>query len=96
VMIEAMACGTPTIAFRSGAVPEVLEEGVTGYVVDGVEGAVDAISHLDAIDRRGCRAAFDTRFTSSRMAREYVAVYERLISQGVGRQTRTPALLRHG
>ena len=96
VMIEAMACGTPTIAFRRGAVPEVLEEGVTGYIVDGVDGAVDAISRLDAIDRRRCRAAFDARFTSLRMAREYVAVYERLISQGVGRQARAPALLRHG
>jgi glycosyltransferase involved in cell wall biosynthesis len=80
VMIEAMACGTPTVAFRNGAVPEVLEVGVTGYMVDGVDAAVEALTRLDAIDRRQCRSAFDARFTSARMARDYVGVYEALLT----------------
>jgi glycosyltransferase involved in cell wall biosynthesis len=81
VMIEAMACGTPTIAFGSGAVPEVLEDGVTGYIVDGVDAAVSAVSRLDAIDRRQCRVAFEARFTSTRMARDYLDVYDALLAR---------------
>jgi len=80
VMIEAMACGTPTIAFGCGAVPEVIEDGVSGYIVDGVDAAVAALSRLDAIDRRRCRRAFEARFTSVRMAREYLSVYDALLS----------------
>jgi glycosyltransferase involved in cell wall biosynthesis len=80
VMIEAMACGTPTVAFRSGAVVEVIDDGVSGYIVDDVEAAVDALARIDAIDRRRCRAAFEERFTSVRMARDYLRVYERLLA----------------
>jgi glycosyltransferase involved in cell wall biosynthesis len=96
VMIEAMACGTPTVAFRRGAVPEVLEEGVTGFIVEGVDAAVDAISRLDAIDRRRCRGVFEARFTSMRMARDYLDVYGRLTMSRNRPEGMAPALSRHG
>ena len=78
VMIEAMACGTPVIAFRSGSVPEVIEEGVSGFVVDSIEEAVAAVSRLFELDRHGVRKAFDTRFTVERMARDYLKLYSGL------------------
>jgi glycosyltransferase involved in cell wall biosynthesis len=81
VMIEAMACGTPVIAYRSGSVPEVITDGVSGFIVDDIDGAVAAVERLDEIDRAGCRAAFEDRFTVERMARDYLQVYERLIGQ---------------
>ena len=77
VMIEAMACGTPVIAFRHGSVPEVLDEGETGFVVSTIEEAVEAVGRLDEISRPGCRAAFERRFTAQRMAEEYVQIYRR-------------------
>jgi len=80
VMIEAMACGTPVIAFPAGSVPEVLEDGVTGFIVDGVDDAVAAIGRTAAFDRRRCRAEFERRFTAERMAHDYVDVYEELIA----------------
>jgi glycosyltransferase involved in cell wall biosynthesis len=79
VMIEAMACGTPVIAWNCGSVPEVIEPGVTGYVVDGEDAAVEAVALARTLDRRGVRAAFDRRFSAARMARGYVEVYERLL-----------------
>jgi len=79
VMIEAMACGTPVLAFRNGSVGEVIDEGVTGYVVDSVEEAIGKVGRLLALDRRRIRRRFDERFTAARMARDYVSVYERLI-----------------
>lgn len=79
VMIEAMACGTPVIAFRHGSVPEVMVEGVTGFVVDDVEGAVDAVRATDQLDRRECRRVFSERFSVERMASDYLAVYRKLI-----------------
>ena len=94
VMIEAMACGTPTIAFRRGAVPEVLADGVTGYMVDDIEAAVEAVARLDAIDRRQCRSAFEGRFTSERMARDYMAVYEALLARHGMRDERVRDLSR--
>ncbi|HSL20202.1 MAG TPA: glycosyltransferase family 4 protein [Vicinamibacterales bacterium] len=78
VMIEAMACGTPVIAFRGGSVDEVLEEGVSGFVVESVEEAVDAVARIDALDRRVCRDSFERRFTAARMAADYVDLYQRL------------------
>src|SRR4051795_3177194 len=78
VMIEAMACGTPVIAFRSGSVPEVIDHGITGFVVDGEEEAVKAIQLLDQLDRSQVRARFEQRFTARRMAGEYVYHYEKL------------------
>ena len=78
VMIEAMACGTPVIAFKCGSVPEVVDEGLTGMVVESVDQAVEAIRCLDSIDRRMVRARFEERFTAGRMARDYVKLYQSL------------------
>jgi glycosyltransferase involved in cell wall biosynthesis len=77
-MIEAMACGTPVIAFRRGAVPEVLEHGLTGFIVDSVEEAVAAVGWLGQLDRHAIRRRFEQRFTAERMARDYVALYQQL------------------
>ena len=79
VMIEAMACGTPVIAYRHGSVPEVIDEGVTGFVVDSEEEAVRAVGRLGEIDRRQVRACFERRFTARRMAGGYLALYEDLV-----------------
>lgn len=78
VMIEAMACGTPVISYRSGSVPEVLEHGVTGYVVDDQQEAIAAAREIGRIDRRRCREAFERRFTARTMAGRYLDVYRRL------------------
>jgi glycosyltransferase involved in cell wall biosynthesis len=81
VMIEAMACGTPTIAYRGGSVEEVIDDGVTGFVVESLDEAVDAaVEKLPSIDRRKVRQVFEERFSVSRMASDYVQVYQRLIS----------------
>ena len=79
VMIEAMACGTPVIAFRGGSVEEIIEDGVTGFIVSDIEEAVKAVSSLDAIDRSVCRARFEQRFSVSRMCRDYVSTYRRVL-----------------
>lgn len=80
VMIEAIACGTPVIAYRAGSVPEVIHQGVSGFIVDGQEEAVQAVKNLARIDRHVVRARFEERFTSDRMARAYVGHYEQLAS----------------
>ena len=80
VMIEAMACGTPVIAFRSGWVPVVVEDGVTGFIVENEEQAVGAVNRLDELDRRKIRARFEQRFSASRMAREYEDQYRKLVA----------------
>jgi glycosyltransferase involved in cell wall biosynthesis len=80
VMIEAMACGTPVIAFRNGSVPEVLDQGVTGFIVDDVAGAVRAGRRLGELSRQRCRQVFEQRFGVAGMARGYVAAYERLLT----------------
>jgi len=82
VMIEALACGTPVVAWRNGSVPEVLEEGVTGFVVDSIEEAARAVAKIPSLDRRACRRAFNARFDAARMARDYVHVYRRLVESG--------------
>ena len=81
VMIEAMARGTPVIAYRGGAVPEVIEEGHTGFIVEGLEDAVEAVRRVPELSRKRCREIFDQRFTAARMAHDYVKVYERLIQR---------------
>ena len=78
VMIESMACGTPVVAFRCGAVPEVLEDGVSGFIVDDMDGAIAAARKVGELSREGVRQAFQKRFTSRRMAEEYVDVYREL------------------
>jgi glycosyltransferase involved in cell wall biosynthesis len=84
VMIEAMACGTPVVAFNRGSVPEVIEDGVSGFIVEDETGAVAAIERLDTLPRTRVRREFETRFTARRMAEDYLAVYRGL---GVGRST---------
>jgi glycosyltransferase involved in cell wall biosynthesis len=78
-MIEALACGTPVIAYRGGSVPEIVEQAVTGFVVNDTDEAVDALKRIDAVSRRRCREEFERRFTSARMASDYVKVYENLV-----------------
>ena len=80
VIVEAMACGTPVIAFRRGAIPEIVEDGVNGSVVDDVDGAVEAVHALGEIDRRTCRRVFEARFSVQRMTDDYLAVYESLLA----------------
>ncbi len=77
-MIESMACGTPTIAFRCGSVPEIIDDGVTGFIVNSEEEAVKALKCVAALNRAKCRATFDRRFTSCRMAKNYLTIYESL------------------
>src|SRR5262249_34065704 len=81
VLIEAMACGTPVIAFNRGSVPEIVEDGLTGFVVEGKEEAVAATDRLSRLSRRAIRQRFEERFTTRRMAHEYLAVYRGLIDQ---------------
>jgi glycosyltransferase involved in cell wall biosynthesis len=78
VMIEALACGTPVVAYRHGSVPEVIENGVNGFVVEDRESAVAAVRRIGEISRESCRRIFEERFSAARMARDYVRVYERL------------------
>jgi glycosyltransferase involved in cell wall biosynthesis len=78
VMIEAMACGTPTIAFRAGSVPEIIDDGLTGYIVKDEAAAVAAVKRLDDLDRGDIRKQFETRFTAQRMAEDYVQLYHRM------------------
>jgi glycosyltransferase involved in cell wall biosynthesis len=79
VMIEALACGTPVIAFRHGSVPEIIEHGVTGFVVENVEQAVRAVGQVERLRRSDCRRAFEKRFSAARMTTDYLQVYERLL-----------------
>jgi glycosyltransferase involved in cell wall biosynthesis len=78
VMIEAMACGTPVIAFNNGSVPEVLEDGLTGFIVENEEQAIAAVAKIGTLDRDRIRAEFDRRFTSHHMAQNYLKLYSRL------------------
>lgn len=86
VMIEALASGTPVVAFRRGAAPEIVEHGVSGYLCDNEQQMTEALDRLDNIDRQMCRRSFTERFTSARMVRQYLSLYENLI--GVGDPTR--------
>jgi len=79
VMIEAMACGTPVLGFRRGSAPEIVEEGVTGCLVDNVEEAIQRLGRVLSLDRGQIRRRFETRFSAARMANEYVAIYRRLL-----------------
>jgi glycosyltransferase involved in cell wall biosynthesis len=77
-MIESMSCGTPVIAWPHGAVPEIVEHGVTGFVVKTVDEAVSAVQHIGRLNRADVRARFEERFAAARMARDYLAVYRAL------------------
>jgi glycosyltransferase involved in cell wall biosynthesis len=84
VMIEAMACGTPVIAYPFGSVPEVIRDGESGFIVETIDGMVEAVGRIDEVSRERCRRAFEERFTADRMARDYVAVYEHLTAERSG------------
>src|SRR5690606_4639191 len=79
VMIEAMACGTPVIAYRHGSVPEIIDEGETGFIVDSIEEAVKALNNVDLIDRHNVRATFERRFSARVMMENYLQLYETLV-----------------
>ena len=88
VMIEAMACGTPVIAYDCGSVPEVMEDGVTGFIVRDLDDAVEGVNRIRDLSRLRCREVFERRFAAERMASDYVDVYQRLIDSDVeGTQT---------
>jgi glycosyltransferase involved in cell wall biosynthesis len=84
VMIEAMACGTPVLAFRCGSVPEVVDDGVTGRIVDSEDAAVAALGDVLSLDRRAVRHRFEERFTANRMAKDYVKLYRALAKRRTG------------
>ncbi|HMG34047.1 MAG TPA: glycosyltransferase family 4 protein [Blastocatellia bacterium] len=79
-MIEAMACGTPVVAYRRASVPEVIRDGVSGFIVNDIDAAVVAVEKTSSLDRLACRREFEKRFTAPRMARDYLATYSRLLS----------------
>ena len=82
VVIEAMACGTPVIARRRGSVPEIVDHGVTGFIVENESQAIEAISALDRLDRQNIRQVFEQRFTATRMAQEYLHCFENVARTG--------------
>ncbi|MES1926827.1 glycosyltransferase family 4 protein [Salinisphaera sp. T31B1] len=84
VMIEAMACGTPVIAWNRGAAPEIVEHGVTGFIVDSIAEAVEALEWVSGLDRDRIRGVFDQRFSAKRMAENYVALYRRQLARRTG------------
>ena len=83
VMIEAMACGTPVIAYDRGSAREVVEDGLTGFVVNNEDEAIAALRRLHELDRQKIRARFEVRFSAPAMARQYVRLYEALSAQGL-------------
>jgi glycosyltransferase involved in cell wall biosynthesis len=92
VMIEAMACGTPVLAFRCGSVPEIVDEGITGCIVSDVDEAVRAIPGLLTLDRKAVRSRFEERFSSTRMAADYVRVYQKMLRRYVAPDRQLSAL----
>jgi glycosyltransferase involved in cell wall biosynthesis len=100
VLIEAMACGTPVLAYRRGSIPEIVEHGVTGYICDTIGEMVQAVAGLALIDRTRCREVFERRFTVERMVRDYVSLYEKVANAPVHPRflthPRTTAHLRPG
>ena len=81
VMIEAMACGTPVIAYERGSVPEVMDDGVTGFIVRELDEAAEAVRRVRNLSRARCREVFDKRFTATRMANDYIHVYQRMLGR---------------
>ena len=92
VMLESLSCGVPVVAFRRGSVPEVIDHGVTGFLVDTVEAAIDATRQVHLLDRRRCRAVFEHRFSVNRMTGDYVELYEMLAGHKSAGEVLTGAL----
>ena len=90
VLIEAMACGTPVLAYRQGSIPEIIDHGVTGYICDNINELAQAVAGIPLIDRKQCREIFERRFTVERMVRDYLALYERVAASHL-----RPRLLSH-
>jgi glycosyltransferase involved in cell wall biosynthesis len=90
VMIESLACGTPVIAWNNGAVPEILTHGLTGFIVETIDEAVEAVSNIATLGRMDCRRTFESRFDAKRMADGYVKVYQMLIDEFVSNRAVLP------
>lgn len=88
VMIESMACGTPVIAFPRGSVPEVIRDGISGFLVSSIDEAAAAVGRISEIDRRLCRRDFLERFSAGRMAKDYLTIYDAVIRLGEGRRAK--------
>jgi glycosyltransferase involved in cell wall biosynthesis len=82
VMIEAMACGTPVIAWHNGSVPEVVDQGRTGFIINTIEEGVRAVRQIACLDRQTIRQVFEERFDAARMAQDYLEVYRRMVRHG--------------
>jgi glycosyltransferase involved in cell wall biosynthesis len=87
VMIESMACGTPVVAWPCGSVPEVIDEGITGFICDSMDEAAETVARVNRLDRAICRRQFESRFLVGRMAKDYVEIYKRLISKAKPSET---------
>jgi glycosyltransferase involved in cell wall biosynthesis len=81
-MVEALACGTPVLVTPCGAAPEIIDDGVTGYVRAGTDELAAVVPHVSSLDRRACRAAVEARFSAERMAQEHIALYEDVLATG--------------
>jgi hypothetical protein len=88
-MIEALACGTPVIAWACGSVPEVINHGETGFIVDNLDDAVRAVENVPLLSRRRCREVFEKRFSVERMTGDYVALYEKLLADSPAKRKTT-------
>ncbi|MDZ4855213.1 MAG: glycosyltransferase, partial [Nitrospirota bacterium] len=86
-----LACGTPVLAYRRGSIPEIIEDGVTGFVCEGLDEMTAAVQRIPDIDRRRCRWAFDQRFSVERMALDYVRVYEQAMRNTCEREAEDPS-----
>ncbi|HXF93735.1 MAG TPA: glycosyltransferase family 4 protein [Nitrospiraceae bacterium] len=83
VLIEALACGTPVLAYRRGSIPEIIQDGLTGFVCESLDEMVSRVEHVPFLDRRQCRQVFEERFTVDRMTKDYLNVYEQILSEEV-------------
>ena len=93
VLIEALACGTPVLAYRRGSIPEIIEDAATGFVCEGLDEMTEVIQRIREIDRRRCRISFEQRFSVARMAQEYVRVYEQVIGSACEREAEATNLM---
>ncbi len=93
MQIEALACGTPVLAYRRGSIPEIIEDRVTGFVCEGLDEMTAAIPRIPDIDRRRCRWAFEQRFSVERMAMDYVRVYQQALGTTAERETEATSFI---